>query len=315
MGALTPLGRLPFFIEGGNVHDMMSLRLWVPLVLAVWVSVPPVQAAAPGAAPAAEMGLTEAAPAQAVELAPMSDPAAQGAACLGFAALSMTAAYAAGPMEALMLMSGAQHVATGPLTLFIPMFSILGGGACALAAAAMPSVSWVIDQSGNMGDQLVSLTNGWLGGRSGDGPATTGEVDDGPSEEATKPPTPIRPMTETEVQSAGCVVGAVAGLGASMASSPMEVAMLASGATTVVSSTPLLGLGLLATIVGAACGIGSLVSIPVMAFMDNYSAIGNNLFDAVGQEIAWATGNAIPGDTLAGAGRAGIVEGDSVARR
>jgi len=272
MGALTPLGRLPFFIEGGNVHDMMSLRLWVPLVLAVWVSVPPVQAAAPGAAPAAEMGLTEAAPAQAVELAPMSDPAAQGAACLGFAALSMTAAYAAGPMEALMLMSGAQHIATGPVVLFIPMFSILGGGACALAATAMPSLDWLIDQSGNMGDRLASWAGGWLSGRPEDAPQTAA-VADGPqgrgSEEAPRAPTTIRPMTETEIQSAGCVAGALAGFGASMATSPMEVAMLSSGATTIVSSTPLLGLGLLATIVGAGCGIGSFVAVPMVAFMNH----------------------------------------------
>jgi len=302
---------------------MMSLKRWMPLMLAVWVTVQPAHATPPDiASPSAEAGVTEGALVQGVEIAPMSDPAVQGAACLGFATASMATAYAAGPMEALMLMSGAQHVASGSLALFVPMFSILGGGACALAAAATPSVGWLIDQSGNMGNRLVSLTDGWFGGLSGDKQRTSSGADglEGEeNEEIARVATPIRSMTETEVQSAGCVAGALAGLGASMASSPMEVAMLASGATTVVSSTPLLGLGLLATIVGAACGIGSLVSIPAMAFMDRYSSIGNNLFDAVGQKVAWMTDGAMPDDVIAGAGHADmgihIVDGDSVVRR
>jgi hypothetical protein len=204
----------------------------------------------------------------------MSDPAIQGAACLGFAAVSMAAAYAAGPMEALMLMSGAQHIATGSVIMFIPMLSILGGGACALAATAEPSLDWLIDQSGNIGDQFGALMDGWFSGRAGDEPlssAASAATSGHDFEETTNPPAPIRPMTEVEVQSSGCVVGALAGFGASMASSPMEIAMLSSGATTIVSSTPLLVLGLLATVVGAGCGIGSFVAVPTVALINQFS--------------------------------------------
>jgi hypothetical protein len=230
-----------------------------------------------------------------VEIALMSDPAIQGAACLGFAAASMAAAYALGPMEALMLMSGAQHVATGSLALFIPMFSILGGGACALGAAAMPSLSWMMDQSDNIAGQLMSWTNDETSSPSrearkpDDGMVVSTEGSN--DEEVANAPPPIRPMTETEVQSAGCVTGALAGLGASMASSPMEIAMLASGATTIVSTTPLLGLGLLATIVGAGCGIGSLVAVPMVAFMNNIGETGHEVLDSVGQQVTWVSGN------------------------
>jgi len=234
-----------------------------------------VRAASLGAASSGEPDRVEATPVQKVELAPMSDPAVQGAACLGFAAISMAAAYAAGPVEALMLMSGAQHVATSPSILFIPMFSILGGGACALAATATPSVDWLIDQSGNMGRQWVLLMGGWFSDRSEGGQgasARTNGLQDDDSEETPRAPTSLRPMTETELQSTGCIIGALAGLGASMATSPMEVAMLSSGATTIVSSTPLLGLGLLATIVGASCGIGSFVAVPMMALINHFSS-------------------------------------------
>ena len=274
--------------RGGNVRDMMSVKRWVPLVLAVGLGVHPVQAASPGAAVSGEVGVAEvSAPRPEVEIAPMSDPAIQGAACLGFAAASMAAVYAAGPMEALMLISGAQHVATTPLVLFIPMLSILGGGACALAAASVPSVSWMIDQSDNIADQLGSwASSSWQGGppEGVQGPPVEGsDLGDHHKAAFIRRPQPIRPMTETEIQSTGCVVGALAGFGAAMVSSPMEVTMLASGATTVVSTTPLLGLGLLATVVGATCGVGSLAAIPVASFVNNFGTIGNGLFDSIGQ--------------------------------
>jgi hypothetical protein len=277
---------------------MMSLKQWGALMLAVWVTGQPAQAASPDASSADVVKTGIATPVQ-VEIAPMSDPAVQGAACLGFAAASMVSAYALGPMEALMLMSGAQHVATGPLAMFIPMFSILGGGACALGAAAMPSLSWLMDQSDNIAGQMKSWTDDITNSPSRKERTTDGGLveskEGSKDEEAAKAPPPIRPMTETEVQSAGCVTGALAGLGASMASSPMEVAMLSSGATTIVSTTPLLGLGLLATIVGAGCGIGSLIAVPMMAFMNNVGEIGHEALDTVEQQVTWASDSTTSG--------------------
>ncbi|KOR33087.1 hypothetical protein TI05_03150 [Achromatium sp. WMS3] len=197
------------------------------------------------------------------QIAPMSGPAIQGVACLGFATVVIIATYIIGPMEALMLVSGAQHVATGPITLFIPIMSILGGGSCALAATAMPSISWMLDQSENIIFNYVSADIG------SDGTLLAS----------------IRPMSESEIQSTGCIVGAVAGFTASMLSSPMEVAMLASGATTIVSNTPLLGLGLLATTIASGCTIGSLTAVPIVAFLSNYGTMGDSFFAAIAQQF------------------------------
>lgn len=236
-------------------------------------------------------------------IAPMSDPAIQGAACLGFATVSMATAYALGPVELLMLVSGAQHVPSSSSVLFIPMFSILGVGSCALAATATPSVRWLISQSDEIAGQIASSMG--VGGDD-QSQAPIGEVAaaSGGRENMTAPK-PIRPMTETEMQSGGCVLGAVSSFGAAMATSPMEVAMLSSGATIIVSNTPMLGMGLLATIVASGCSIGSFVAVPAVAFVSNFSAIGNSVIDtltqgvstiggtvrdALGQGVVWALG-------------------------
>ena len=91
----------------------------------------------------------------------------------------------------------------------------------------------------------------------------------------------VRAMQEPEVQATGCIAGALAGFGGALASSPMEVAMLSSGATTIVSTTPILALGLLGTIVAAGCGIGTYAILPIQAFFNNFSAIGNSLFSGI----------------------------------
>jgi len=272
--------------------SVMDSKILLPLVLTMWVGAQPVQATSPGATPP-----SEAASAPGVEIAPMSDAAIMGAACLGLATATMAAAYTIGPVETMMLISGSPIVPNSTV-LFIPMFGVLGGGSCALAAAATPGVRWMINQSGKIAGHLVAWIEGWLSDHhSGEAPGPAigaGGPAGRPLEKAASDPPPVRPMTETELQSTGCLVGALTGFTASMATSPMEVAMLSSGTTVIVSSTPVLGLGLLATVVGAGCGIGSLVSIPVMEFVDHFNTIGNNLFDAIEQEVAWITDGAIP---------------------
>lgn len=213
-----------------------------------------------------------------VTVAPMSDAAVQGAACLGGAALSMGAAYAAGPSELMMVVTGAMHVPSGSSVMFIPMMSILGGGTCAMAAAATPAVSWAIEQSDTIGAQFASLTDGWLGASAPVQYASAGTDDAG--KDVASPS--VRPMTEPETQSAGCIVGALSGFGASVATAPMEVAMLSSGATTVASSTPILGLALVGTIIASGCGIGSAAALPVTALLGNLGTIGDSLLSAAG---------------------------------
>ena len=59
--------------------------------------------------------------------------------------------------------------------------------------------------------------------------------------------------------------------------------MLSSGATTIVSTTPILALGLLGTIVVSGCGIGTFAILPIQAFFNNFSAIGDSLFGGLTQ--------------------------------
>ena len=210
---------------------------------------------------------------------PLPDAALPGAYCLTGAAASMAAVYAAGPSEALMLLSGAMHVPSSSAILFIPMLSILGGGSCALAAAAQPAISWAIEQKDNIAAQFAATTQSWFASSDSLTYADAGASD---ANKDSAVPT-VRAMQEPEVQATGCVAGALAGFGGAMASSPMEVAMLSSGATTIVSTTPILALGLLGTIVAAGCGIGTYAILPIQAFFNNFSAIGNSLFSGITQ--------------------------------
>lgn len=224
------------------------------------------------------------------EIVPMSDPAIQGTACLGFATLSMATAYAMGPAELLMLASGAMHVPTSSSVLFVPLFSILGVGSCALAATATPSVRWLISQSDEIAGQAAAWFN--FGQNPDDGSQIPTEDQTVKPDTGRRPvsPPPVRPMNEPEIQSTGCVVGAASAFGASMATSPMEVAMLSSGATIIVSSAPMLGMGLLATIVASGCGIGSFAAVPIVAFVNNFNTIGDVVLNTLGQGAAWIFG-------------------------
>ena len=193
---------------------------------------------------------------------PLPGAALPGAYCLGGATASMVAVYAAGPSESLMLLSGAMHVPSSSAVLFIPLLSILGGGSCALAAAAQPAIGWAIEQKDNIAAQFASATESLFSARSGDVMYASAGADDANRDSAAPS---VRPMTEPETQAAGCVAGALAGFAGAMATSPGEVAMLSSGATTIVSSTPILALGLLGTIVVSGCGIGTYAVLPIQA--------------------------------------------------
>lgn len=259
---------------------MISWKLpALALALMVWTGA--AQAASVASEPTLVMAEASAeAAAQGTGFAPLPDSALPGAYCLGAAAASMAAVYAAGPTESIMLLSGAMHIPSGSAVLFIPLFSILGGGSCALAAAAQPAVSWAIEQKDNIGAQFAATTESWFASRSESVMYASAGADDANKDSAA---TTVRPMTEGETQSMGCVAGALAGFAGAMATSPGEVAMLSSGATTIVSSTPILALGLLGTIVVSGCGIGTYAVLPVQAFFSNFTAIGNSLFGGLVQ--------------------------------
>ena len=260
---------------------MMSWKLpALALAFVMWGGAQPSLAASASSEPTLVLAEAPAAAASDSAIAPLPDAALPGAYCLGGLAASMAAVYAAGPSESLMLLSGAMHVPSGSAVLFIPLLSILGGGSCALAAAAQPAVSWAIEQSDNIAAQVASTTGTWFAGRSDPLMYASAGADDASKDSAA--PT-VRAMTEGETQATGCVAGALAGFGAALASSPSEVAMLSSGATTIVSTTPILALGLLGTIVVSGCGIGTYAILPVQAFFSNFSTIGDSLFGGLSQ--------------------------------
>ena len=239
----------------------------------------PALAASASSAPTLVVAEAAAAPDAAASSA-LPDAAMPGAYCLGGATAAMAAVYAAGPSESLMLLSGAMHVPSSSSVLFIPLLSILGGGSCALAAAAQPAVSWMIDQSDNIAAQFAATADSWFASRSDSQMYASAGADDASKDSAA---TTVRPLTEGETQSMGCVAGALAGFAGAIATSPGEVAMLSSGATTIVSSTPILALGLLGTIVVAGCGIGTYAILPIQAFYNNFNAIGESLFGGLTQ--------------------------------
>ncbi len=254
-----------------NVMAWILPALALPALALMVVGGTAVPAFATPVPPAAEATVDTGA--QGVTIAPMPDAALPdaalpGAYCLAGAAAAMTAVFAAGPTESLMILSGAMHLPTSTAVLVIPLLSILGGGACAIGAAAQPAVSWAIEQSDNIAANIAAAGPTLFAASSDDSPGAARKED---------PVPPVRPLTEGETQSVGCVAGALAGFGAAMATSPMEVAMLSSGANTVVSSTPVLALGLLGTIVASGCAIGTYGILPIQAFFSNFTAIGDSL--------------------------------------
>ena len=260
---------------------MMSWKLpALALALMVWSGTQPALAASASSTPTLVMAVATAAAASDSGIAPVPDAALPGAYCLVGAAASMAAVYAAGPTESLMLLSGAMHVPSSSSVLFIPLLSILGGGSCALASAAQPAIGWAIEQKDNIAAQFAATTDSWFASTSETKMYASAGADDASKDSAAQT---VRAMTEGETQSAGCVAGALAGFAGAMATSPGEVAMLSSGATTIVSSTPILALGLLGTIVVSGCGIGTYAVLPIQAFFNNFSAIGESVLGGLTQ--------------------------------
>lgn len=257
------------------MHNSSSWKL-PALALALILIGGTVPALADTAAPAPAVAeTTAAAGVTEVTIAPLPDAALPGAYCIAGATAAMVAVFAAGPTEGIMILSGAMHLPSSTAVLFIPLASILGGGACAIGAAAQPAISWAIEQSDNIATQVSAAGHSVV--------ASVANAPAGAEAAGKEKASAVRPLTEGETQSVGCVAGALAGFGAAMATSPMEVAMLSSGANTIVSTTPVLALGLIGTIVASGCAIGTYAILPIQAFFNNFTAIGDSLVSGLSQ--------------------------------
>jgi hypothetical protein len=238
-------------------------------------------------------------------LPPMPGSAQQGLWCLGGAVSSVAAAYAVGPSEVIMMVTGAMHVpSSGPLV-FLPLYALLASGSCALASAAQPAISWASEQSSNIARVVSDRLLGLMPTSYADAAVDDANKSDVPA---------IRPMETGEMMSAGCVVGAGGGLLGSLAAGPMEVVMLAAGGITVASSTPVLAMGLLGTIVASGCAVGNYALLPVVTLFQSLTGNGgssgqaqNPVVSPVGfasepqpADIALALGNSLGDPSLAG---------------
>jgi hypothetical protein len=211
---------------------------------------------------------------------PMSDAAAMGVGCFAATTSSLAAAYAMGPTELMMLVTGAVIVPTTSSLLFIALGGILGAGACGVGAALTPSVLWAAENAEGISG---GITEGIKTSLKPKIPSAVAKKMSVLEKEKTDIPA-IRPMNEGEIQGAGCLLG-VLGLGAvALATAPTEAVMLAAGGVGVPSSTPLLMMGMLGTLLPAGCTFGAVASLPLMTLYQNFdtNAIGQKLASMVG---------------------------------
>ncbi|KOR31154.1 hypothetical protein TI04_02325 [Achromatium sp. WMS2] len=185
---------------------------------------------------------------------PMSDAAAEGIGCLALGTPTVAAAYALGPTEIMMLITGAVIVPSSSPQLFIPVLGILGGAACGVGASLTPSVLWMAEQmSAASGPEVLSYNQQKdlkvvaVSDDAGDNSGANGE------------------LSEDVIQGHGCLVGALALSAITLATSPIEIVGLAAGGVAVPSNTSILLMGMAGTIVAGGCSIGSYAALPLAA--------------------------------------------------
>lgn len=202
---------------------------------------------------------------------PMSDEAAQGMGCFVATASSLALAYAIGPTELMMLVTGAVIVPSSSSLLFIALGGIMGAGTCGVGAALTPSFLWAKENAKGISEGITDGIKTSLKPKIG----AVGSLEQGSHLKSV-----VRPMNEDEIQGVGCLVGLL-GLGAvALATAPTEAVMLAAGGVGVPSSTPLLMMGMLGTLLPAGCSAGAAASLPLMALYQNFDSV------AIGQKLA-----------------------------
>lgn len=210
---------------------------------------------------------------------PMSDAAAQGMGCFVATASSLALAYAVGPTQLMMLVTGAVIVPSSSSLLFLTLGGIMGAGSCGVGAALTPSFLWAKENSQGISegitDGIKTTLNPKIGALRKIDAITNAKSDVSSG---------IRPMSEDEIQGVGCLVGFL-GLGAiALATAPTEAVMLAAGGVGVPSNTPLLMLGMLGTLLPAGCSIGAAASLPLRVLYQNFDSV------AIGQKLASMVG-------------------------
>lgn len=227
----------------------------------VWTGAEPVRAATMTAAPTllAEAPLAIASTGGG-GVAPMSDAAKAGMGCLLTSSAAMGGIYALGPTEIMMLVTGAVIVPTTSSLLFLALAGISAGATCGMGAMATPAVLWAAEHADNYATRLTNWADDTLG-------FTRAQEDVGD----------VRPMTDAEVQSTGCLVGAGSAGGVAMYGEASEILALAVGGVGVPSTTGILLLGLLSTVIPAGCGVGGIVTPAVVAAWNGLGDVGTNL--------------------------------------
>lgn len=190
----------------------------------------------------------------------MPDAAMRGAGCLALAAPIMATAYAVGPTEIMLLVTGAVIVPSSSAQLLITLGGILGGAACGIGATITPNVMWAKDA---MVESFQTASAPYK--------SAAGEL---------KPVAMVEEpefVDESMIQGAGCLAG-ILGLSAiTFLSAPVEIVGLAAGGVTVPSTSASLFLGIAGTVMPAGCTIGAAAALPLLALSRtlNLNAIGD----------------------------------------
>jgi len=205
--------------------------------------------------------------------------------CLVAATSSLAVAYAVGPTEIMMLVTGAVIVPSKSSLLFIALGGILGAGGCSIGAALTPHILWTNENAKGISEGIAEGIKTSL--KPEIRQATINKASSLKHEIS-----PIRAMNETEIQSAGCLIGLL-GLGSvALVTAPTESVMLAAGGVGVPSSTSLLMMGMLGTLLPAGCSIGAAISLPLMSLYENFDPL------VIGQKFAsmigWGRGHSLP---------------------
>ncbi len=88
----------------------------------------------------------------------LNDDEKAAAGCGIAAAGGMAATYIAGPTEIALLWGGGMLLPSGSVMLAMVLLGQIGASACAIGMVVTPTLLWAYDQSGNMADRLIQVT-------------------------------------------------------------------------------------------------------------------------------------------------------------
>lgn len=244
-------------------------------------------------------------------LTPMSDAAAQGVGCLALTTPIMAAAYALGPTEIMMLVTGAVIVPSSNAQLFISIGGILGAAACGVGASLTPAAVWAMEKLNPTAkaDVVTNVTNSDSTNLKSTHPepvvsplsstAVQSDTQDIAVKNTSELKTPLEQslgVSEDAMQGTGCLAGVLALSAITLASAPIEIVGLAAGGVAVPTNTSILLLSIVGTMVPAGCSLGEATALPLAAFVQNFS------FEAIGKSVAswfdWSSSSNLPSNQI-----------------